>query len=128
MDIRWNDRGDRLGFVSEEKILWVYDLLENKTDKVFEFNYGYYFKNRFDFVFDGRKLVAINNIDHIPYLYVFDEYFSEEKTIKLPISPDYYYVDSVTGFNNFIFLTIDGRKTEVWRIDLNTEEWKKIYP
>jgi len=127
-DIRWNDGGDRLGFVTGGKELWVYDLAENKSGKVTEIGHHYYFRSRYDFAFNGRKLAAINYVDNTPFLQVFGEDFSEEKSVKIPFRPEYFGFDIATGFNNFIFLTVEGRKTKVWRIDLNTEEWRKIYP
>jgi len=126
--IRWNDRGDRLGFVPEGIVLWVYDLSEDKAEKVVELEHHYYFRRGYDFAFNGWKLVAINYVDNTPFLQVFGEDFSEEKNVKIPFDSEYFYLESVTGFNNFIFLTLEGRKTEVWRIDLDTEEWRKIYP
>jgi hypothetical protein len=126
--IRWSAGGDRLGFVPEGIVLWVYDLLENKAEKVVDLEHNYYFMDGYDFAFNGRKLVAINYVDNTSFLQVFGEDFSKEKSVKIPFSSEYFYSESVTGFNDFIFLTMEGRKTEVWRFDLSTEEWRKIYP
>jgi ABC-type transport system involved in multi-copper enzyme maturation permease subunit len=127
-DIRWNDRGDRLGFVSDKKLLWVYDLSENNAKKVSELAYYYQVWNNF-FVFSARKLAAFDFIDGTKiYLQVFGEDFSEEKSVEIPFSSKYYFIDFAAGFNNSLFLWAEGRKTELWRFDLNTEEWRKIYP
>lgn len=118
--IKWDQNGDKIAFV-REKELWVYHLAENRAKKIIQWNYNY--ETRFDWASDGHKFVLIEPFYGEGHLTVLGEDFSEEKIIKIPfpIKGSVY----VWGLDNKV-LVKDYRRGPLWRVDLETEEWKKI--
>jgi len=118
--VKWDQNGDKIALV-REKELWVYHLAENRAEKIIQWNYNY--ETRFDWVSDGHKFVLIEPFYGEYHLTVLGEDFSEEKMIKIsfPIKGSVY----VWGLDDKI-LVKDYRRGPLWRVDLETEECKKI--
>ena len=103
------------------KELWVYYLDESRAEKIIQWNYSY--ETRFDWASDGHKFVLIEPFYGEDHLKVLGEDFNEEKIIKIPfpIKGSVY----VWGLDDKV-LVKDYRRGPLWRVDLETEEWKKI--
>lgn len=120
-DIRWSRKGDKVAFSMKNEIL-VYSLKEDKIIKTIPWSYR--FGSHYDWLLNDEKFVLDDVLNQENYLRVFRKDFSEEKEIKIPDSietPGYLW-----GLGNRA-LIYDGGKPSLWRVDLNTQKWKKVY-
>ena len=128
--IKWSKNGEKIVFLSEknksEFHLVVYSLSRQKIINTKELNQdkSFPFITRMDWVFNDQKLALGSVTSGKGYLKVLDKDLNEEKRIDIPF-PAKYPLD-VWGLNN-IALIIDYDKGELWRVNLETEEWRKIY-
>jgi hypothetical protein len=118
--VKWNSAGDRIVF-SREKEFWVYSLAENKAQRIGWRSYSY--EVGFDWLADGKRLVLSIPVDGEYYLQVLKEDFSEEKKIKIPyaVQGNIY----LWGLDNKVLMKF--QKGPLFRLDLQTEKWKKVY-
>jgi len=128
----WSSNGDKMAFLVEGNELIVYNLLENGIKKIEELNYsepGWYAAD-FDFVLNDEKIVAGDKINGELYLRIFGEGFSEEKQLKIPFHLEdgkpWLWGLNLWGLNNIVLVHSSG-KNELWRVNLDTEDWRRIY-
>ncbi len=123
----WSSNGDKMAFLAAGNELIVYNFLENSIKKIEELNYtepGWYVPV-FDFVLNDKKIVVSDEINGEFYLRIFGEDFNEEKQLKIPFHLEY-GKPYIWGLNNIV-LVKNSEKNELWRINLDTEKWRKIY-
>lgn len=123
----WSNNGDKMAFLAGGNELIVYNLLEDSIKKIKELNYteSSWDVPDFDFVLNDKKIVVNEEINGEFYLRFFGEGFSEEKQLKIP----FHLEDGkprIWGLNNIV-MVINPEKDELWRVNLDTEEWRKIY-
>jgi len=118
---KWSPDGKKIAF-SRERELWIYDLEEKKLEKISQRNYEY--EVGLDWTSDGQKFILLAPIDGENRLVVMDKDFQEEKTIQVPMQ--FKGAITVRGLENGAILkgTVKGH---FWYVDLENEEWKKVY-
>ena len=117
---RWSPNDERLALWTQGKI-WVYDLLSEKLEKVRKQNKQ---TTTFDWVYGGEKLIISEGNKNELYLRLLDENLNEEKRIELPAQvKNFYHLKGV----NEIVLFRNRRRGSLWRLNLETEDIKKIY-
>ena len=117
---RWSPDEEKLAFWIQREI-WVYDLLSGELKKVPRENEVAIL---FDWVYGGKKLVITEFNKDKNYLRLLNENLNEIKRIALPSQfKNLYYLK---GLNEVILLRI-RRRGNLWRLNLETEEFKKIY-
>jgi len=119
--VKWSPDGRKIAF-SRAKELWTYYLEEDRLKKISQRNYEY--EVGFDWTSDGQKFVLLAPIDGENHLIVMGENFQEEKKIKIPVQ--FRGAIFAWGLENRVLLKGTG-KGSLWRVDLETEEWKKVY-
>ena len=120
---KWSPDGSKIAF-SRGTELWVYDLEDKKIEKISQRNYEY--EIGFSWTSDGQKFILLAPINGENQLVIMDNNFQELKTIKIPMQ--FKGAITVRGLENVAILKGSG-KGRFWRVDLETEEWKKIiYP
>jgi Tol biopolymer transport system component len=118
--VKWSQDGRKILF-SRTNELWAYFLDENRLQKVSQRNYGH--EVGFDWLADNKRLVLMVPVDGEYHLSVLSEDFKEVKRIKIP-----YPVEGPVfawGLNNTVLLKF--RMSPLFRLDLETEKWKKVY-
>ena len=118
---KWSPDGRKIA-ISRGNELWIYNLEEKKLEKISQRNYEY--EIGFDWTSDGQKFILLAPIDGENRLVVMDKHFQEERTIKIPIKLK--GTISIWGLENRALLK-GNRKGALWRVDLETEDWKKVY-
>jgi Tol biopolymer transport system component len=118
---KWSPDGRKLA-LSRDRSLWIYDVEEKKLEKISQRNYEY--EIGFDWTSDGQKFFLLAPIDGENQLVVMDKDFQEEKTIKIPMQ--FKGAITVRGLENGAILRGTG-KGRLWYVDLETEQWKKVY-
>jgi Tol biopolymer transport system component len=118
---KWSPDGSKIAF-SRERELWVYDIQEKELEKISQRNYEY--EIGFDWTSDGQRFILLAPTDGENQLVIMDKNFQEEKTIKIPMQ--FKGVITVRGLDNVAILRGTG-KGHFWRVNLETEEWKKVY-
>jgi hypothetical protein len=118
--VKWNSDGDKIIF-SREKEFWVYSLAEDKAQRIGWRSYSY--EVGFDWLLDGKRLVLSIPVDGEYYLQVLKKDFSEEKKIKIPypVQGNIY----LWGLDNKVLMKF--QKGPLFRLDLETAKWKKVY-
>lgn len=119
--IEWSSNEDKIVF-SKGNELWVYYLEGNKARRIIKTNYN--IKGGFDWLSDGKRLAVVFPEYGENYLKIFGEDFKEEKSIKIPpriLDPQY-----IWGLENAVLIK-GPRKGRLWRVDLESEKWKKVY-
>jgi len=124
---KWSKNGDNIVFIADKNELYVYDLKQDKIRKVKELTYGRPFRRRlnFDFILNGQKFVVVDVINNEPHIVVISRQFKEEKSIKIPFRTKY-GIRYILGINNTV-LVENPDKDELWLVNLDTENWQKIY-
>jgi hypothetical protein len=118
--LKWSQDGKKIAF-SRANELWVYSLDEAKLQKISHRNYEH--EIGFDWLADNKRIALMVPVDGEYHLSVLSENFKEEKRFKIP-----YPVEGpifVWGLNNKILMKF--RRSPVFRLDLETEKWKKVY-
>ncbi|GAF71020.1 unnamed protein product, partial [marine sediment metagenome] len=119
--VKWNTNGDKILF-SRFKETWIYSIPEDRARRISRRNYSY--EIGFDWLLDGERIVLYTPAFEGDYfLKVLKEDFSEEKSIKIPFpiqKPVY-----IWGLKNKVLVRF--HRGPLWRVDLETEKWKKIY-
>jgi hypothetical protein len=118
---KWSPDGSRIAF-SRDRELWIFYVEEDRLEKISQRNYEY--EIGFDWTSDGKKFILIAPIDGENHLVVMDENFEEIKKIKIPVRFESALL--VWGLENQALLKGTG-KGALWRVDLDTEDWKKVH-
>jgi len=118
---KWSPDGRKIAF-SRERELWIYDLEEKKLEKISQRNYEY--EPGFDWTTDGQKFILLAPIVGENHLIVMNQDFQEEKKIMIPIQ--FKGAILIWGLENCALLKSTGRGA-TWRVNLETEDWKKVY-
>ena len=119
-ELKWSRDGKKILF-SRTNELWTYFLPEGRLQKISQRNYRH--EVGFDWLADNTRLVLMVPEYGEYHLRVLGEDFKEEKRIKIP-----YPVEGPVfawGLNNRVLLKF--RMGPLWRLDLETEKWKKVY-
>jgi Tol biopolymer transport system component len=118
---KWSPDGNKIAF-SREKELWIYDILEKKLEKISQRNYEY--EIGFDWTSNGQKFILLAPVDGENQLVILDKNFQEIKSVKIPIQ--FKGAITVRVLENGAILkgTVKGH---FWYVDLETEEWEKVY-
>jgi hypothetical protein len=118
---RWSPDGKKIALSSENE-LSIYDLEEKTFEIISKRNYEY--EIGFDWTSDGQKFMLLSPIDGEYHLVVMSINFQEEKKIRVPVPIKRgMYVWGLEGQS----LLKSTDKGALWRVDLDTEEWKKVY-
>ncbi len=118
---KWSPDSRKIAF-SKDRELWIYYLEEDRLKKISQRNYEY--EIGFDWTSDGKKFILLAPIDGENHLVVMDEIFEEVKTIKIPVHLKGAIL--IWGLENQALLKVTG-KGALWSVDLETEDWKKVY-
>ena len=128
----WSNNGDKIAFLAAGNELIMYNFLENNIKKIEELNYtepGWYAPD-FDFVLNDKEIVAGDIINGELYLRIFGDGFKEKKQLKIPFHLEdgkpWSWGLNLRGLNNIVLVHSSG-KNELWRLNLDTEKWRKIY-
>jgi hypothetical protein len=118
---RWNPEGCKMA-ISREKEVLIYDMEEKEFHTISQRNYEY--EIGFDWTSDGQRFLLLSPIDGEYHLIVMDNNFQEEKKIKVPFP----FKGSlyIWGLEDQALLK-STEKGALWRVDLETEEWKKVF-
>jgi hypothetical protein len=119
--VRWSQNEEKIVFSRADE-LWIYYLDKNKARRIIKRNYGY--EVALDWLLDGKRLVVNTPVYGENYLKVLGEDFKEEKSIKVIgriRNPRH-----IWGLDDMV-LVEDQEKRGLWRLDLETEKWKKVY-
>jgi ABC-type transport system involved in multi-copper enzyme maturation permease subunit len=124
---KWNQNGDKILFTADNNELLVYSLKKDKIKKVKELIHKepIWARANFAFVMNDQRTAAVDVIDGDYHLRVIADDSNQEKVIKIPFSPEY-GIRYILGLYNIV-LVINHEKEELWRVNLDTEEWRRIY-
>ncbi|MCK4814428.1 hypothetical protein KA005_01555, partial [bacterium] len=124
---KWSKNGDKIVFMADKNELCVYDLQEDKIRKVKEFIYDRprWRRLNFDFVLNDQKIVVVDVINGESHLVMISKQLKEEKSIKIPFQSKY-GIRYVLGINSTV-LVENPDKDELWLVNLDTENWRRIY-
>ena len=124
---KWSQKGDQILFTANNNELLVYALAEDKIKKVKELIHKepIWARANFAFVMHDQRTAAVDVIDGDYHLRVIADDSNPEKVIKIPFNPEY-GIRYILGLNNIV-LVINHEKEELWRVNLDTEEWRRIY-
>lgn len=124
---KWSKNGDKIVFIANKNELCLYDLQEDKIRKVKEFIYDRprWRRLSFDFVLNDQKIVVVDVINGESHLVMISKQLNEEKSIKIPFQSKY-GIRYVLGINNTV-LVDNPDKDELWLVNLDTENWQRIY-
>jgi ABC-type transport system involved in multi-copper enzyme maturation permease subunit len=127
--ISWNKEGDRIAFskhnVIEKSVnnkLVVYSVSKNQ---VTELDYGVYMYGLgYDWLLHDNKLVVSDIMDQEPRLRILDGNLEKER--QLAFAEEIEKNWTIWGLDNAV-LVQRSRRGGFWRLDLETEEWKKVF-
>ena len=104
------------------KELWVFEISTRSFKKVQIWQHSMEIK--YDWVFEGQKLVVNDFSNNRYYLRLLNDKLHEEKRIELPsaVKNPYY----IWGLKNVVLMK-NYREGNLWRLNLETEDIKKIY-
>jgi ABC-type transport system involved in multi-copper enzyme maturation permease subunit len=125
----WAPQGDRLAYTNyrPEHNLMVYSLADGALKKVWkqsEKRIGF----SYDWLADGRLIVAGGGKAEWGTLTILSKDYAVEKRIKIPdriLKKLSIYRIGVIGLDDKAL--IPAETGGVWRLDLKTEDWKKVY-
>jgi len=127
--ISWNKNGDKIAFWRITKVnlaveykLRIYSTID---DKFSEFDYGDYKGGMdYDWLRNEDKLIVSDRINEVPRFRILDEHLNEERVLTLSEEIKNHW--TIWGLDNAV-LVQKSRRGGFWRLDLKTEEWKKVF-
>ena len=125
-NFKWSRDGTRIAYLSEGDMLGLYSLKDRMV--LFDARVEIDLDNRVEiplgWVFDDQKIILLAYQDGRPHLQMFSRELIPEKQIKFPLSsvnvPVMVCLDRVA-----LVQILPG--PQLWRIDFQTENWKKLY-
>lgn len=125
-DFLWSKNGEKITFFIEKNKLGVYSFLDNKTREIHLYEplvQAASLEHRVAWTFDDKKFIYIDKIRDVFYIRVFGKNLKEEKRIEIP-DPGGYLI--LWGLDD-IALIWKFHRRELWRVDLETEQWRRIF-
>lgn len=126
--MKWAPQGDRLAYTDyRTHSLMVYSLADGGLKKAWQQS-GRRIEFDYEWLADGRLLIAGGGKDEWGTLTVLSKDYAAEKRIKIPdriLNGLGKYRIGVIGLDNKAL--IRSESGGVWRLDLKTEGWKKVY-
>ena len=120
----WTPDSDKLAFFSAGSI-WVYSRTENKLEEAWRLSQKKLGLS-FDWLADGGRMALIEGTPEQGSVVIIGRDFREEKRVSIPKG---LLGDStglgLWGLDDKVLLA--GGNSGVWRLDLKTDEWKKVY-
>jgi hypothetical protein len=126
--VKWSPDGHQIVFFQprdewfRDRALRCYDLEKKIFTKIYQ--QGPRHGIRYDWTSGGLKFLILDSIDEENSLIVMNSDFEVEKTVDIP--EDIKGAHRIWGLENRALLQ-GSRKSGFWRVDLETEEWKKVY-
>jgi len=125
-NFKWSRDGIRIAYLSDGDRLEIYSLEEKEAQSSVTVAIDH--ENRveipFGWIFDDRKIVLLTDRGGNQNLQMFSRELIPEKQIKFPISP--VNVQVMVCLNQVALVKILPGP-QLWRINLQTENWKKLY-
>ncbi len=123
---RWSEDGSRLAFLADKHTLGLYSMTDQKITALREFKHvGFnFYGSSLDWILGGEAIVIGEFSEGGGDLLLLNSDLSEKKTIPFPFAGD--QVTRVAGVDKSV-VVIQKAKDELWGVDLNTNEWRKIY-
>jgi ABC-type transport system involved in multi-copper enzyme maturation permease subunit len=113
----WDKSGDRFAFSEKDEVL----ICSAKEAKIIQsIPWSLRFGSLYGWLFDDEEFILMEGSS----LKVFNKEFKEEKRIKIPESLK--VPQNLWGLDHKV-LVYDAELSRVWRLDLLTEKWKKVY-
>jgi hypothetical protein len=127
--IVWNRTGDTIAFsrVTGADSALDYKLIAySLSDDTFkEIDFGrHQYGLGYDWLLNEDKLVVSDIVNQEPRLKIFDRDLNQEREIELVEDIAHHW--TLWGLNNAV-LVQRSRRGGFWRLDLETEEWKKVF-
>jgi hypothetical protein len=125
-NFKWSKNGDKITFLTEKNKLGVYSFLDKTIEEIHLYepvDQAASFEHRVDWTFDDKKFVTIDKIRDVFFIRVFGRNLKEEKRIEIPDPGGFL---TLWGLDDIILLRKFHRR-ELWRVDLETEHWRRIY-
>jgi len=127
--IFWNKDGDKIVFWRRTNVnldvdnkLCVYSTSE---DVLLELDYGDYIESKqYDWLANEDKIIVSDRVNEVPRLRILDEHLEEERVLTLSEEIKNHW--TIWGLDNAV-LVQRSRRGGFWRLDLETEEWKKVF-
>jgi ABC-type transport system involved in multi-copper enzyme maturation permease subunit len=125
----WNKDGDKIAFwritrvnsVANNK-LWIYSV---NDDEFTELDYGNYMGGLdYDWLANEDKIIVSDLVNEVPRLRILNDHLEEERIFTLTEEIKNHW--TIWGLDNAV-LVQRSRRGGFWRLDLNTEEWKKVF-
>lgn len=123
----WSAQEDRFAYVGyRDRTLWICSIKDGSRRDVLHFAQGV--GADFDWLADGRMVISGGSRENVGYIDILSKDLSREKRLKIP--------DGIMGKRENDFSRIYGLNDRVlfaneisgvWRLDLKTEEWKRVY-
>lgn len=125
--LAWTPESDRIAFFKGGSI-WVYSRAENKLEEAWHlpWNSQKDLGISFDWLEDGKRMAVIEGTTKDASIIILGRDFREEKKAKIPkglLRTQWGF--NIWGLDDKVLLAAED--TGVWRLDLKTDEWKKVY-
>jgi hypothetical protein len=122
---RWDNKGDKLAFLTAGSKLGIYSLGEKRVVGIAELK-GYDLRwpsQALEWTSDDRLMLRRLEAK-TSYMCILDANFREQKAIRLPFST--YYASRFWSVGNYAIVE-NTEKHELWGADLTTDKWLRIY-
>jgi hypothetical protein len=113
----WDPSGDRLAFSKKGEVV-IYSAKEDRIVRSLPWSYQY--GSLYGWLLDGEEFVLMEGRS----LKVFDKEFKEEKRLTIPKSVK--IPQNLWGLDHKV-LVYDAEWSKLWRLDLITERWERVY-
>lgn len=123
---RWNKAGDKLAFLTGKSMLGVYSAAEDKIIRIKELA-GYDLRwpsQALEWTQDERLLLRRIERWEVSSICLLDANLTEQKAIRLPFTTP--YGANIWSAGKYAIVE-NSERHQLWGIDLETEEWTRIY-
>jgi hypothetical protein len=120
---KWNQDGNKIVY-SLDLELCIFDVNKKESRSLIKADYDKEIGRAFDWLSGGNGLAVISSMNGENHLRILDEGSGGQKTIKIPFrveQPVYLW-----GLEEEVLL-MNARRGPLWRVDLKTGGWKKVY-